>query len=92
MGQRLVVVAGGGGFIGGHLVKALLEQDYRVRSVDIKPLEEWHQVQAPAENVVADLRTIEACHAACAGADEVYQLAADMGGMGTSRRTRRPAC
>jgi len=82
MAGDLVVVAGGGGFIGGHLAGELLRQGFRVRSVDRKPLDEWYQVHGEAENLVADLNGIDACRRACDGADEVYQLAADMGGMG----------
>ncbi len=54
----------------------------RVRAVDIKPLGEWHQVFDDVENVVADLSVKDAAERACVGASEVYQLAADMGGMG----------
>jgi GDP-D-mannose 3',5'-epimerase len=82
MSGDLVVVAGGGGFIGGHLVADLLSEGYRVRSVDLKPLDEWYQVHDNAENTVADLQLREACMQALAGADDVYNLAADMGGMG----------
>jgi len=78
----LVVVAGGGGFIGGHLVAALGRRGLNVRSVDIKPLAEWYQVSPEAENVIADLKLIDNCMRVCRGATEVYQLAADMGGMG----------
>ncbi len=77
-----VVVAGAGGFIGGHLVRALLAEGHTVRAVDRKPLAEWYQVHQQAENVVADLSLLENARAACAGAEEVFQLAADMGGMG----------
>lgn len=82
MTTRLAVVAGGGGFIGGHLVAALMADGLRVRAVDKKPLDEWYQVHEGAENVVADLSLVEPARAACLGAAEVYQLAADMGGMG----------
>jgi len=82
MSSKLAVVAGGGGFIGGHLVRDLLKQGYRVRSVDKKPLSEWYQVHDDAENIVADLMDLANCYKACAQADHVYQLAADMGGMG----------
>lgn len=78
-----IVVTGGGGFIGGHLVAALRKVGYRhVRAVDIKPLEEWYQVFDDVENLQLDLKEKANCHAACEGMDEVYQLAADMGGMG----------
>jgi len=77
-----IVVAGGGGFIGGHLVGALLAEGHQVRSVDCKPLGDWYQVHEAGENVAADLQGLEACRAACDGMDQCYQLAADMGGMG----------
>jgi len=80
--DQLVVVAGGGGFIGGHLVGDLRRQGYQVRSVDIKPTSEWYQVLDGVENVVADLMHLSNCYRACCGAAHVYQLAADMGGMG----------
>jgi GDP-D-mannose 3', 5'-epimerase len=83
MKDELIVVAGGGGFIGGHLVADLKRQGYwRIRSVDVKPLEDWYQVFDEADNVVADLKDLEACRSACEGATTVYNLAADMGGMG----------
>jgi nucleoside-diphosphate-sugar epimerase len=81
--DELVVVAGAGGFIGGHLVPYLRAKGHaRIRAVDVKPLGEWHQRCPDAENVRLDLREKESCIRACDGAAEVYQLAADMGGMG----------
>jgi GDP-D-mannose 3', 5'-epimerase len=83
MREDLIVVSGGGGFIGGHLVRRLLDEGHaRVRAVDYAPLEQWHQVSSDAENVVLDLRLAESCQEALAGAGTVYNLAADMGGMG----------
>ncbi len=80
---KSVVVGGGGGFIGGHMVAELFRRGARhVRAVDIKPLSEWHQVHEDAENIVADLKVLSNCYRACAGMDGVIQLAADMGGMG----------
>jgi GDP-D-mannose 3',5'-epimerase len=76
------VVAGAGGFIGGHLVGQLLDDGISVRAVDIKPLEQWYQVHAGAENVVADCSDPADAHKVSIGAGEVYNLAADMGGMG----------
>ncbi len=82
MSSELVLVAGGGGFIGGHLVADLLAQGKRVRSVDVKGQDDWYQVHGDAENVVLDLRDADACRTAVAGASDVWNLAADMGGMG----------
>ncbi len=76
------LIAGAGGFIGGHLARAVLDEGSEVRCVDRKPLGEWYQVHEGAENVVADLREIESCIRACEGVVECYQLAADMGGIG----------
>lgn len=77
------VVCGAGGFIGGHLVHGLQSRGIEViRAVDIKPIEEWHQVTGNVENVSLDLKDKQNCLAAVRGADHVYQLAADMGGMG----------
>jgi GDP-D-mannose 3',5'-epimerase len=83
MQNNVVLVAGGGGFIGGHLVSALLRQgDRHIRAVDIKPKSEWHQLFPQVENVTADLRSLDHCTAACRDVADVYNLAADMGGMG----------
>jgi len=79
----LVVVTGAGGFIGGHLIADLRRQGYRrLRAVDIKPFDEWYQRFDDVENLSLDLSRIEACERACEGARHVYNLAADMGGMG----------
>ena len=76
------MVAGGGGFIGGHLVGDLLARGHAVRSVDVKPFDEWYQRHDGAENLRLDLQEREACASALDGAATVYNLAADMGGMG----------
>jgi GDP-D-mannose 3', 5'-epimerase len=78
-----VLVTGGGGFIGGHLVADLLRSGHLdIRAVDCKPLEEWYQLFPQAENICADLRQLSACRAATHDARYVFNLAADMGGMG----------
>jgi nucleoside-diphosphate-sugar epimerase len=78
-----VVVCGAGGFIGGHLIRDLLRHGFRdIRAVDIKPLEEWHQLFDGVENLSLDLQDRDNCAIAASGADHIYQLAADMGGMG----------
>ena len=83
MSSKKIVVCGGGGFIGGHLIADLLRQgETDIRSVDIKPRSEWYQVFPGVENLELDLQGLEACRKASAGADTVYNLAADMGGMG----------
>jgi GDP-D-mannose 3',5'-epimerase len=76
------LVTGAGGFIGGHLVGVLLERGHAVRAVDVKPLDEWHQVLSDAENRELDLSSIESCMTAVQGVRQVYNLAADMGGIG----------
>lgn len=87
-GQR-VVVCGGGGFIGGHLVKSLQASGAsKIRSVDIKPLEEWYQVIPGVDNLSLDLQDKNSCYQATEGVDAVFQLAADMGGMGFIENNR----
>ena len=81
--SKLAVVAGGGGFIGGHLVGELKRRGFeRMRAVDLKPVQRWYQQHDGVENVSADLRERDACYAAAEGATTVFNLAADMGGMG----------
>ena len=80
--QDLIVVAGAGGFIGGHLVRSLVAEGQWVRAVDQAPVDHWHQVTPAAECVSLDLRRADACVKALEGAATVYNLAADMGGMG----------
>ena len=77
------VVTGAGGFIGGHLVDYLKKNGHDdIVAVDIKPYDEWYQVWPYAENKILDLRGKEACEESVKGAKIVYNLAADMGGMG----------
>jgi nucleoside-diphosphate-sugar epimerase len=92
MKDELILVAGGGGFIGGHLVAFLRDQGFqRIRSVDVKPPDQWYQVFDDVENLQADLKLREACQKACRGVHEVYNLAADMGGMGFIDDQHAPA-
>jgi GDP-D-mannose 3',5'-epimerase len=78
-----VVVCGAGGFIGGHLVRSLLDNGANViRAVDIKPLAGWYQALPEVENRVLDLKDKDSCMQTAQGAEVVFQLAADMGGMG----------
>jgi nucleoside-diphosphate-sugar epimerase len=83
MKDERIVVTGGGGFIGGHLVAELRRQGYRrIRSVDLKPLPKWYQRFPDVDNLVLDLNLREACQEAAQGADTIFNLAANMGGMG----------
>ncbi len=83
MNDDLILVAGAGGFIGGHLVADLLRRGHtNIRAVDVKPPDEWFQVFDRAENVRADLQERDHCFGLCRDAAVVYNLAADMGGMG----------
>jgi nucleoside-diphosphate-sugar epimerase len=80
--MKKIIVAGAGGFIAGHLVKELIKKGHSVRAVDLKPLNEWYQVSTQADNLVLDLRLRENCYQAVNGYNEIFNLAADMGGMG----------
>jgi nucleoside-diphosphate-sugar epimerase len=80
--SKPTLVAGAGGFLGGHLVTHLLDQGTSVRAVDLKPMDDWYQVDTRARNISADLQDLEACRHAVDGMGVVYNLAADMGGMG----------
>ncbi len=81
--NRVALVAGAGGFIGGHLARELLARGFSgVRCVDVKPKASWYQVQRGAENLVLDLREKDACVAAVDGVTDVFNLACDMGGIG----------
>lgn len=77
-----VLVAGAGGFIGGHLAKTLSEQGLEVRGADVKPLDEWYQIPEGVEARQLDLSLLADANESVKGIDTVYMLAADMGGMG----------
>jgi nucleoside-diphosphate-sugar epimerase len=81
--NNLILVGGAGGFIGGALVADLRRQGFtRIRAVDIKPLSHWYQKFDDVESLQLDLSLLDACRTAVKGASVVYNLAADMGGMG----------
>ena len=81
-GDGSVLVAGAGGFIGGHLVAGLLEEGRQVRAIDKKPVSQWYRLSSLPDNRVCDLQSAAASREAVRGVTEVYNLAADMGGMG----------
>ncbi len=81
--NQKIVICGAGGFIGGHLVKSLIEKGYtNIRAVDRKPQNQWYQRFSEVENLTLDLSVLPNCYVSLQGADVVYNLAADMGGMG----------
>ncbi len=81
--RKLIVVTGAGGFIGGSLISSLRSRGYTsIRAVDIKPLGTWYQEFDDVENLSLDLNLIENCTRVAKGAFEIYNLAANMGGMG----------
>jgi GDP-D-mannose 3', 5'-epimerase len=89
MNSEKIVICGAGGFIGGHLVSDLLRQGHRdIRAVDQKPFDDWYQIFPEVENIQLDLQGREACESALRDATLVYNLAADMGGMGFIENNR----
>jgi nucleoside-diphosphate-sugar epimerase len=89
MKSEKIVVCGGGGFIGGHLVADLLREGHtNIRSVDVKPFDEWYQLFPNVENLQLNLQEKDACYRALKDATLVYNLAADMGGMGFIENNR----
>ena len=83
MTNELVVVAGGGGFIGGSLIAQLRRSGAtRLRAVDVKPFDEWYQCFDDVENLRLDLNLKPDCETAVRDAADVYNLACNMGGMG----------
>ena len=77
-----ILVAGAGGFIGGHLVKSLLEDGHDLVCADLKPIEYWFQVFEKSKNYSLDLKEYENCLKASKGVDYIYNMACNMGGMG----------
>jgi GDP-D-mannose 3',5'-epimerase len=81
--ENLIVVTGAGGFIGGNLVASLRTRGFnRIRAIDIKPVGEWYQSFEDVENLSLDLNIKEHCEMAAQDACDIYNLAANMGGMG----------
>ncbi len=85
----LIVITGAGGFIGGNLAKYFHDKGFtRIRAVDKKPVSEWYVRVPDVENLNLDCSDPHSCRRVCEGAVEVYNLAADMGGMGFIERFR----
>ena len=85
----LIVIGGAGGFIAGALARYFHDQGFtRIRAIDKKPLPDWYQRVPGVENLCLDLSQEDDCKQAVEGATEVYNLAADMGGMGFIERFR----
>lgn len=80
--MKHALVTGAGGFIGGHLVRRLVDDGVAVRGVDVKPFEDWYQVLDGVDSQVADVSLLDAAERSVEGVDTVFNLAADMGGMG----------
>ena len=76
------LVCGAGGFIGGYLVKSLIDEGHQVVCADIKPIEYWFQSFEICKNFSLDLKEIENCEKIIEGVDYVYNMACNMGGMG----------
>jgi GDP-D-mannose 3', 5'-epimerase len=87
--DELIVITGAGGFIGGALARYFQDLGYmRIRAVDKKPLYQWYQRVPGVESLCLDVSEWENARRVCEGASEVYNLAADMGGMGFIERFR----
>jgi len=85
----MIVITGAGGFIAGSLVRYFHDRGFtRIRAVDKKPLPDWYQRVGGVECLCLDVSREENCRRVCEGAAEVYNLAADMGGMGFIERFR----
>ncbi len=80
--MKKVLVCGAGGFIGGHLVKSLLEDGYDLVCADIKPLELWFQTFENCKNFFIDLKDFNNCLKITEGVDYIFNMACNMGGMG----------
>ena len=76
------LIAGAGGFIGGHLMKRLLLEGHQIVCADIKPISSWFQIDEKNQNISLDLKDYKNCLQVTEDVDYVFNLACNMGGMG----------
>ncbi len=76
------LIAGAGGFIGGHLMKRLQLDGHEIICADIKPISSWFQISDKNKNLSLDLKDFKNCLQVCDGVDYIFNLACNMGGMG----------
>jgi nucleoside-diphosphate-sugar epimerase len=76
------LICGAGGFIGGHLVKSLIDEGHELVCADIKPLENWFQIFEDNQNFSLDLKSYDNCLKVTKNVDYIYNMACNMGGMG----------
>ena len=77
-----ILIAGAGGFIGGHLAKSLKEQGFEIVCADIKPFEYWFQIDEKNKNYSLDLKDFDNCLKVTSSVDYILNMACNMGGMG----------
>jgi len=77
-----ILITGAGGFIGGHLTKKLIDEGHAVTAVDKKDLTDWYQVHNNCHNITSDVSIVNNCNVLTKTMDRVYNLSADMGGIG----------
>ena len=80
--KKKILIAGGGGFIGGHMAKFYIKKGFDVTCVDIKKKKDWFQTHKRSKNIVADCRNPISCDKITKNIDYVFNLACNMGGMG----------
>ena len=80
--MKNILVTGAGGFIGGHLVKRLIDDGFQVVATDIKKLEDWFQLHDKSKNYSFDLKDYDKCLKITPNIDGVFNMACNMGGMG----------
>ena len=82
MSKNTYLICGAGGFIGGHLVKSLMDEGHEVVCADVKPTHLWFQLFEDNKNYSLDLKEYENCLTVSKGVDYIYNMACNMGGMG----------